>query len=579
MRGRRAAASALPVAGVIVALLPVTGAGDGAGAAAGCAVGVIVISAAALLLPVPGLRWSVLGLVPGLVPGPAVAAAVAVSGRGGVPRGVALLDVLLAVVLVLVRQRQRSAAGDLARATGRLNEAHERLDVVHEDLIRCAGEDALTGLPNQDRFLTRARVAVTEARASGRHVAVLFFDLDRFKVVNDSRGHAVGDQLLRAVSARAQEVVGVGDLVARQGGDQFAVLLPEVASVQEATSVAMRLRGALQEPFDVEGELVHTSASIGIAFDEQGGDTPEDLMRHADVALYRAKDQGGNRIQTFDESQRVSVRRRLSDETELRLAVEAGQIVPYLQPVVDLRTGELVGAEALARWEHPERGLLLPVAFFPIAVEAGSSGLLGASLARQAIEIRRDLASLVPEEFEVGINVSPKTQTLEAIIASIAAMAEDIGTAPSGLTVEITEAAVVTGLDVSAAALSRGRALGFKIALDDFGTGYSALSLVRDLPLDILKIDRTFVRGMSHNPGDSAVVACMLDLARRMGLRVIAEGVEDDADAGRLLAEGAVHAQGFWYSRAVPVHDFRTWLESGVPWAGRPLPRVPSARS
>jgi diguanylate cyclase (GGDEF)-like protein len=501
-------------------------------------------------------------------------------GLAGLPRSVGVVEALFVVVLVMARAehvagiRQAAAhaavaeqlAADLAAERDRTLAANAELAELNEQLTHQAGHDTLTGLANRELFLSHLEVALPRARRLGLHAAVLFVDLDRFKVVNDASGHAVGDRLLQLVAARALAAVRGGDVVARHGGDEFTILLPAVGWVQDALDVAERLRVALDEPFDVDGQRIDTSASIGIALDTVATDQGEDLLRHADAALYRAKDGGRNRIEVFDESLRNSTRRRLSDEAELREAIDQGQIVPWLQPVVELRTGAIVGAEALARWVHPERGVLLPGAFFELAVESGVSGRLGASVARQSMALRRRFESLVSPDFRLAINVAARALTLEAIVDAIADMSDDCGTAPGGITIEITEHSVITNLPAAREALTRARALGFSVALDDFGTGYSALSLLRDLPLDTIKIDRSFVRGMAENPADAAVIASVLDLAGRLGLRAIAEGVESDQDAERLMAAGAFLAQGFRYSRAVPAAEFEGWLTGGPPW-------------
>jgi diguanylate cyclase (GGDEF)-like protein len=515
------------------------------------------------------------------------AALMVVLGYSDVPHPMAAVEAIFLAVLVATRtelvrgirqaagneRRAEQLAADLAverdrtvAANDRLAAANEQLATANRALAHQAGHDTLTGLANREQFLSHLTAALPRARRQGRQVAVLFFDLDRFKIVNDASGHATGDRLLQEVADRAVAAVRDGDVVARHGGDEFTVLLPAVESVQEAVAVAERLRVALSEPMEVGGERIDTSSSIGIALDASPVDRPEDLLRHADCALYRAKDGGRNRIEVFDDAHRASVRRRLTDEAELRAAIEQGRIVPWFQPVVDMRTGAMVGAEALARWVHPERGVLLPGAFFPLAVESGLSGLLGASVARQAIELRHRIASRVDEDFAVAVNVAARAMRLEQIIEAIAQMVTELGACPRGITVEITETSVITDLDAAREALTRARSLGFSVALDDFGTGYSALSLVRDLPLDIVKIDRSFVQGMARTAADAAVIHSVLDLAGRLGLRVIAEGVETDDETGRLLAAGARRAQGFRYSPAVPEREFERWLTEGVPW-------------
>jgi diguanylate cyclase (GGDEF)-like protein len=556
------------------------------------AAGNVLLSGASLLL-----------FVTYQVPLLTVAAGVVIGGGSGLPAlaGVLVLPFLAMLLLGRVEQiaalsggtlnarRAEQLAADLVAERDQTLAANERLaqtvaelESASQTLAHQASHDLLTGLPNRERFLEHLTLALARSCRSGRQVAVLYLDLDRFKIVNDARGHALGDTLLRVAADRVHRAVRAGDVVARHGGDEFTVLVPDIRSVDEAVVVAERLRAVLSEPFDVDGEQVTIGASVGIALNGQATDGAEDLLRHADVAVHRAKDLGRNRVELFDESLRTSIRRRLSDEAELRAAIAAGQIVPWFQPVVDMRNGRIVGAEALARWIHPERGVLLPAAFLPLVLESDLTWQLGESIVQQVVALRHRIAPLVASDFPIAVNLAPKDMSLDEIFRACQADVERRGVDPRGITLEITETTVIKDPAAARESLAWARSLGFAVALDDFGTGYSALSLVRDLPLDVLKIDRSFVRGMAVNPADDAVVAAVLDLARRLGLKVIAEGVEDDADVARLLDAGAQLAQGFRYSPAVPGEEFESWLRVGPPWseaAGSGAPqRLPGQR-
>ena len=532
------------------------------------------------------------------VPMLTVSAAVTVWGppRFSGVLGVVLLSFLATLVIGRVEQiavlrgatlnalRAEQLASEVATerdqtlaANDRLARTNAQLEEANRTLAHNASHDVLTGLPNRDRFLDHLTVALARSRRSNLRVAVLCVDLDRFKIVNDASGHATGDVLLRVAAERVRRAVRAGDVVARHGGDEFTVLVPDIETVDDAVAVAERIRAVMSEPFDIGGAPVIIGASVGISLDRETTDRAEDLLRHADVAVHRAKDLGRNRVELFDESLRTSIRRRLSDEADLRAAIAAGQIVPWFQPVVDMRSGRIVGAEALARWIHPERGLLLPGVFLPLVLESELAPQLGDSIGGQVMELRQRIAPLVAATFPVAFNLAPKNLSLDEVIRGCVVDAERLGLDPRGITLEITETAVIDDPAAARASLTRARSLGFVVALDDFGTGYSALSLVRDLPLDVLKIDRSFVRGMAENPADAAVVSAVLDLARRLGLKVIAEGVEDEADVARLRAIGVRFAQGFRYSPAVPGEEFEGWLRDGPPWpVDGPVESVPA---
>ncbi|HEX2810856.1 MAG TPA: EAL domain-containing protein, partial [Kineosporiaceae bacterium] len=426
--------------------------------------------------------------------------------------------------------------------------------------------DELTSLANRAVFIEQVRSSLAQARRQGTHIAVLFLDIDRFKMINDAMGHAAGDQLLVEMASRLRSCLRSGDVAARHGGDEFAVMMTGMTSPEDGWAAAERLRNTVGEPLMVGQQRVDCSVSIGVAVDVDGLDGPEDLLRHADAALYRAKDAGRNRVELFDLATRETIKLRVADEVELRDALAGGEIVAWYQPVVDLRSGRIVGGEALARWIHPTRGLILPGMFLPLAMEVGLISTVSRRIALDTMDLRAEITDYVPASFRLSFNLGVGEFNLLEIIGRVMKATEGRDALRSGLTMEITETAVIHGLKEAGRALGQAREEGFAVALDDFGTGYSSLSLLRDLPLDIIKIDRSFVQRMAASPTDAAIVEGVVDLAARLGLHIIAEGVETDREVDHLMRLGAMHAQGFRYAPAVPAEEFTRWLRHGPPW-------------
>jgi diguanylate cyclase (GGDEF)-like protein len=385
-------------------------------------------------------------------------------------------------------------------------------------------------------------------------------------MINDAMGHAAGDELLVTVADRLRGCLRAGDSAARHGGDSFTALLTGLDTVEDAADAAERVRVALNQPLTVGGQRVECSVSVGVAIDVQLADSAEDLLRHADAALYRAKDGGRNRVQIFDQASRTTIECKLGDGAELRDAMAAGQFVAWFQPIVEMSTGRIVGAEALARWMHPRHGVLAPGRFLPLATEIGVISMLSRQICLQTMALRRDIAPLVDPSFRLSFNVGIGEYSLVQIIDRIMVAATELGAPPSGLTLEILETAVIDEVEAAGRALTVLRKEGFAVALDDFGTGYSSLSLLRDLPLDTIKIDRSFVQRMAGSPADAAIVESVLDLATHLSLGVVAEGVETDDEVARLISLGATRAQGYRYSPAVPPQEFVSWLRDGPPW-------------
>jgi diguanylate cyclase (GGDEF)-like protein/PAS domain S-box-containing protein len=418
----------------------------------------------------------------------------------------------------------------------------------HEEaLAHQANHDPLTGLPNRTLLWSTLQSILEGRRASDPAVALLFFDLDNFKLVNDSLGHLVGDQLLIQVATRLREKVRPGDVVARFGGDEFVVLCPSVGSEPEAVAVAERLRSVLEETIVVPPYDIRVTASVGVAVTSDGSTDVETLVRNADVAMYQAKGGGKARSALFDEEVRSGIEERLALTMDLRRAVDDGEISVAYQPVVEVSTGRITSIEALARWDHPTRGTVPPSEFVPLAEETGVIASLGTWVLREACSQlarwRHQLGSAAPAY--VAVNVSAH-QLLQADLPEIvmAALAES-GLDGRSLCLELTESVLMADAEASMAALSTLQGVGVRFAIDDFGTGYSSLAYLRRFSVEVLKVDQSFVAGLDHDGEDAAIVNAVISLARSLGLAVVAEGVETPAQLDRLIELGCGYAQGY----------------------------------
>ena len=437
------------------------------------------------------------------------------------------------------------AASVAAMITWRLNE--------HQSL-----HDSLTGLPNRARLSERLDAA-SDRQADGKALAVLFVDLDDFKGVNDTGGHARGDELLVLVARRLESAVRDGDLVARLGGDEFAVLLERVEDRTAAVDVARRVLAELRRPFELEDRQVVISASVGIALRETPVDPadPHELLSRADLAMYVAKRRGKNQYEVFDVAMHAALVSRLELEGELQQAVHEGQLVLHYQPILSLHDERPLGAEVLVRWQHPTRGLVPPDEFIPLAERTGLVVPLGEWVLRQSCEQMARWNEARPDApLYLSVNVSPR-QLRSGIAGTVADALERSGLHPRQLVLEVTETAFVDD-DADVDPLHELRDLGVRIAVDDFGTGYSSLNYLRRLPVDVVKIDRSFVRELTHGSDDEALVDAIVRLCRALGMVVIAEGVETAGEASVLRGLGVPAAQGFLFARpaeAVDLHE------------------------
>jgi Amt family ammonium transporter len=424
-----------------------------------------------------------------------------------------------------------------------------------EQLAHQAFHDALTGLPNRVLFTERLGRAVQRAqRREEYRFAVFMIDLNRFKVINDSLGHHAGDQLLVGAARRMVSCVRGVDTVARLGGDEFAILLEEYSSPRDVTRVAQRIHEAMERPFTIEGTEIVSSAAIGIVLKTGAYARAEDILRDADVAMYRAKATGKMGYRVFNKKMHEEATRYLVIENELRQALEAGQLVVHYQPIVGVATQRIEGFEALVRWEHPRRGLIPPNHFIPVAEETGLIVPLGAWVLREACLRMAAWRKRFPAARDVAMSVNVASRQLDQkdLVPLVARALEESGLPAQLLKLELTETTLVSNSRTCKDNLLGLKALGVRLVVDDFGTGYSSLQYLQRMPIDMLKIDRSFICGGAADCEENQeIVKTILTLARNLGLAVVAEGVEEEEQLERLAAERCEQAQGFMFSRPV----------------------------
>jgi len=422
-----------------------------------------------------------------------------------------------------------------------------------EQITHQAFHDALTGLPNRSLFADRLDRALTRAKRRGdAQYAVLMIDLDKFKGINDTLGHMAGDVLLKEVARRLSSCVRSMDTVARLGGDEFAIILEELRAKKEVMAVVERIGTTLGKPLNLCGTTVTVAASIGIVLRTREYASAEDILRDADIAMYRAKEQGRGAM-IFDRRMHQEILDTMSLESELRQALARGELFLHYQPIVSVHDGHIEGFEALVRWDHPIRGVVPPARFIPLAEETGLILPLGRFVISEACRQLRDWQRDMPEAagLSVSVNVSCRQFVKDGLVEHVAAVLAETGLDPSGLKLEITESVLMHDPRHTAQELTRLKALGVKIAIDDFGTGYSSLSYLRQLPIDHLKIDRSFISGGADDGESQEIVRSIISLARSLGLTVVAEGVERADQLERLRRADCDKAQGFMFSRPV----------------------------
>ena len=437
-----------------------------------------------------------------------------------------------------------------------------------EKLLHDAFHDSLTALPNRALFMDRLshRLAL-QKRRPGTVFSVLFLDVDRFKVVNDSLGHVRGDELLVAIGHRLSACLRPGDTVARLGGDEFTILLEDVASEAHAVKVADRIQDELRAPFSLSGQEVFSGVSIGIAHGTAEYAGPEDILRDADTALYRAKAQGRGRSVEFDASMHQRAVALLHLETDLRRALDRRELRLHYQPVISLKTGRISGAEALVRWLHPERGLVQPAEFIPLAEETGLIVPIGAWVLVEACrQARQWQERLQLPLLEMGVNLSSKQFMQPDLVAQVAGVLRETGLSPRCLRLEVTESLLMENGARVADSMTELRAMGIRIDLDDFGTGYSSLSYLHQFPIDTLKIDRSFVQRMGTTEDGTQIVNTIMSLASSLDLDVVAEGVETAEQLAALRLLHCPSAQGYHLSRPIESDSFEALLAGGRSW-------------
>jgi len=437
-----------------------------------------------------------------------------------------------------------------------LEDERKQVIAASEQIEHLAYHDALTGLPNRNLFVDHLRLAVALAGRDHRQVAVLFLDLDRFKMINDSLGHGAGDELLRTIADRLRSGLRQGDTVARLGGDEFTVLLPEMGDERDMVHVAEKLLDLIRLPLILQGREIVITGSIGISRFPHDGDVPEELLKRADVAMYQAKQGGRDGYQIYLPSMDADALERLSLENDLRRALTHDELLLYYQPILDSQTGRIEGVEALLRWQHPERGLLGPGEFLSIAEQSGLSNPLDLWVLRTALgEIRtwhEDGAHV-----RLTVNLSARAFQQPDLVERVHGLLVESGLPAQLLELEITETLAMQNAEVSLGVLRALKDLGIRIAIDDFGTGYSSLSYLRTFPIDTLKIDESFVRSLNIGDVQAEIPAAMIALAHSLDIRVVGEGVEEEVQWLILREQGCDEVQGFLFSRPLPSHECR----------------------
>ncbi|MFZ5640685.1 MAG: EAL domain-containing protein, partial [Bacillota bacterium] len=432
-----------------------------------------------------------------------------------------------------------------------------------KQMVHQTYHDPLTGLPNRILFNDRLALALVQAQPNQDMLAVLFLDLDRFKIVNDMLGHAVGDRVLKEVAGRIKECLQKSDTIARLGGDEFTILLPRISHEEDAAKVAQKIIQAFQLPWMLGNQEFHITVSVGIALYPNDGDDAESLLKHADTAMCRAKDQGRNNYQLYTPAMNAKIMERLTMENSLRYALKRNEFTVFYQPQVNTASGQITGMEALVRWLHPDRGLVGPVEFIPLAEDTGLIIPIGEWVLHTACAQNKAWQESGLQPVRVTVNISACQFQQQNLVNTVAQALKQTGLDPQWLELEITESALMQDLDFTIKVLQDLRDMGVRISVDDFGTGYSSLNYLKRFPIHTLKIDRSFVRDITDNPEDAAIVSAIIVLAHNLNLNLIAEGVETPDQLAFLKHCRCCEMQGYLFSKPLPAGEFEKLLRHG----------------
>lgn len=469
------------------------------------------------------------------------------------------------------RERAEQAeehVNELQHYVAELERSSEALKESHENFRHAAYHDALTGLPNRNYFIDTLKGLLQESRERSEvNFAVLFLDLKNFKTINDSLGHSLGDRLIKNVGKRLSGMVREEDMVGRFGGDKFGIILTDLINRDEATAFADRLARRVAEPYTLDGRQVFTSAKIGIAYGNSKYPEAEDILRDADIAMYYAKENADNYV-IFDQKMHIRAVTRLQLETDLRFAIERNEFELYYQPIIGLDTAQLVGFEALVRWNHPQRGLVPPNEFIPIAENTGLIIPMTVQILHGACSqiVTWQKQSTGASPLSIAVNLSGKHFGHPALVDQINAVIAQTGIHPSSLKLELTESAVMENAETAILMLQQIKETGVQISIDDFGTGYSSLSYLHRFPIDLLKVDRSFVGAMEENSENGEIVRTVIALAKALGLKVVAEGIESIHQFHQLRILGCEYGQGYLFSKPLPVADISRLLADNTRW-------------
>ncbi|HOP93004.1 MAG TPA: EAL domain-containing protein [Acetivibrio thermocellus] len=420
--------------------------------------------------------------------------------------------------------------------------------------------DPLTGLPNRSLFSDRLKMALAQSKRNNEMCALIILDLDNFKAINDTLGHSVGDMLLKQVAEKIKGYLREVDTVARIGGDEFIIIQPQIKDINDATRAADRILKKFQQPWILEGKEYYITASMGIGIYPNDGEDPQTIFKNADTALYRAKELGRNNYQLYTESMNQKVLQRLDIENSLRRAIEKEEFVLFYQPQIDIKTGKIVGFEALLRWYHPDYGLMPPMEFIPVAEDSGLIVVIGEWVLETACRQNKKWIECGLEPHLISVNLSARQFQRSNIVEVIDRIRSSTGLAPELLELEITESTAMQDLSFTIDVLNQLRKKGIRVSLDDFGTGYSSLNYLRQLPIDTLKIDKSFVQDIRANSKEEAIAKTVISLAHKLDLTVVAEGVETKEQLLFLKKEKCDKAQGYLFSKPLPAEEIEKML-------------------